>query len=141
MFYNGIGDPVNGEQVLTLAHNIAPKKQLISFDLIRSYLLESKYKEAYALATQTYDLEPAYQDAQKWYVLSAVYAGAFKEARSHVMANGQTIPFDGDVLNAIVSTGQIPLAIELLNEVKKESPQYSQQIDAYIKNLLAGKKQ
>ncbi len=140
MFYNGIGDAVAGEQVLSLAHSIAPKKQLISFDLIRSYLLQRKYQEAYALAKETYDMAPVYPDAQKWYVLSSVYVGAFKDARTHVAENGQTIPFDGDILNAIVATGQTALALELLNEVKKTNPEYTEQINTYIKNMLAGSK-
>ena len=140
MFYNGIGDGVSAEQVLGMAHTIAPKKQILSFDLTRALLMERKYKEAYALATETYNLEPAYVDAQKWYVLSAVYNGAFKEARAKAAANGQTVPFDGDILNAIVSTGQVSLAIELLNELKKTNPEYTTQIDAYIKNMLAGAK-
>lgn len=140
MFYNGIGDAVSAEQVITLAHTIAPKKQLISFDLIRAYLMEKKYKEAFVLARETYQLQPAYPDAQKWYMLSAAYGGAFKDARAELMANGQVVPFDADILNAIVGTGQISLAIELLNEVKKTNPEYTAQVDAYIKNLLAGKK-
>lgn len=137
MFYNSIGDPVNGEQVLSVAHKLAPNKQLISFDLIRSYLLQKKYADAYALAKTTYDSAPAYQEAQKWYVVSAAYSGAFKEARVHVAENGQTVPFDADVLTAVVSTGQIQLALELLNEVKRTNPEYASQVDAFIKKLLA----
>ncbi|MFA5132109.1 MAG: O-antigen ligase family protein [Candidatus Paceibacterota bacterium] len=141
MFYNGIGDAISGEQVIGMAHVIAPKKQLISFDLIRSYLMQRKYTEAYALAREVYDLQPIYPDAQKWYVLTAVYAGSFKDARAHIKESGLTVPFDGDILNAVVTTGQIPLALELLAEVKRTNPEYSAQVDAYIKQLLApGKK-
>ena len=137
MFYNGIGDGVSGEQVLTLAHTIAPKKQNLSFILIRSYLIERKFSEAYQLAQETYDLAPAFGDAAKWYVLSAVYNSKFEEARARIAARGQTIPFDNDVLGALVSTGQISLAIQMLQDLKKTNPQYGPQVDAYIKQILA----
>ncbi|MFA6608773.1 MAG: O-antigen ligase family protein [Candidatus Paceibacterota bacterium] len=140
MFYNGIGDPVSAEEALIMAHEIAPKKQLISFELIRSYLMERKYPQAYALGRETYDLAPEYPDATKWYLLSAAYAHAFKEARAYIISNGRTIPFDGDVLNALVVTGQTSIAIEILQEVKKSNPQYGPQVDEYIKQILAPKK-
>lgn len=137
MFYNGVGGAVMAEKVLTVAHNLAPKKQLISFDLIRAYLMQNKFKEAYTLAKETYDLEPAYDAAQKWLLLSAVYSGDFKATRDYIISKSGSSPFDGDILNAVVSTGQIPLAIELLNDLKKTHPEYAGQVDAYIKNLLA----
>lgn len=137
MFYNGINGGILGEQVLTTAHKIAPKKQLIAFDLIRSYLIQNKFKEAYALAKETYDLETAYDGAQKWLLISSIYSGNFNEARSYINSKGKEVAFDGDILNALVTTGQIPLAIELLNDLKKKSPEYTEQVDAYIKKLLA----
>jgi hypothetical protein len=76
-------------------------------------------------------------DVQKWLMLSAAYAGKYKEARTYVLEKGQTVVFDADVLGAVISTGQIPLAIELLNEMKKSKPELIPQIDAYIKQLLS----
>jgi hypothetical protein len=137
MFYNGIGDGVSAEQVLSLAHTLAPNKQNLSFILIRAYLTERKFPEAYALAKQTYDIAPVFTDAAKWYVLTAVYDSKFSEARAHIAANGQTVPFDNDILGALVSSGQIQLAIQLLQELKKTNPELATQVDAYIKQLLA----
>lgn len=137
MFYNGIGDGVSAEKVLTQAHMIAPKKQLVSFDLVRAYLLTGKTNEAYALARETFDSAPAYGDAAKIYLLASVYANKWSEARAYLTAKGQTVPFDADILSALVSTKQITLAIQLLNELKQTSPEYTAQVDAYIKQLLA----
>lgn len=139
-FYNGTGDPVSAEKILYLAHTLAPKKQLISFDLIRAYLMQNKMGEAYSLATETYDDQPIYPTAAKWYALAAVYAGKWNEARAHMLEKGQIMPFDQDVLKALVDTKQIGLAIQLLNEFKKTNPEYSAQIDNYIKQLIGGKK-
>jgi O-antigen ligase len=135
MFYNGIGDPVSAEKVLTQARTFAPKKQLIAFDMIRSYLMQKKYQQAYALSSEVYATAPKYQDAIKWYLLSATYAGDFKTARARLIQDGQIVPFDADILNAIVNTGQIALAVELLNELKRTNPEYTAQIDAYLKTL------
>ena len=137
MFYNGIGDGASAEKVLVQAHTIAPLKQLVSFDLVRAYILSGKANEAYTLAQETFDSAPAYSEAAKIYLLSSVYAKKWNEARAHITSKGQTVPFDADVLTALVSTKQITLAIQLLNELKQTSPEYTAQVDAYIKQLLA----
>ncbi|MDB5260127.1 MAG: hypothetical protein JWN37_358 [Candidatus Nomurabacteria bacterium] len=140
MFFNGIGDPISGEKVLTEAHTLAPKKQLISFDLIRAYIMEGKFPQAYALARETYDYAPAYKEAERWLLISSAYAKSYKEARTVVEKNGAQVELDPDVLNALVSTNQLPLALELLSELKKNHPESAKEIDAYIKQLLATKK-
>jgi len=126
MFYNGTGDAVKGEEMLTLARTYAPKKQLLGFDLTRSYLMQNKFPEAYATAREIYDLSITCNDAQKWYMLSAAYAGAYKDAKAHVKEKGQTVAFDQDVLGAIVSTGQMSVAIEILLDLKKEKQKNAQ---------------
>lgn len=140
MFFNGIGDGVSGERVLTRAHTLAPKKQLVSFDLVRSYLLQGKFDQAYVLAKETYDLAPGFPEAAKILALAAAYDKKWNETRAYLMARGQNVPFDADILGALVSTGQTGLAIQLLNELKATSPQYADQIDTYIKQLLAAPK-
>lgn len=136
MFYNGIGDPKSGEEILTLARTYAPKKQLLAFDLTKSYLMQQKMKEAYELSREVYDMSITCSGAEKWLMISAAYSGNYKEARAHVIEKGQTPAFDPDVLSAIVSTGQTTLAIEILNEVKKTKPELAAQVDAYIAQLL-----
>lgn len=135
MFYNGIGDAASAEKILVQAHSLAPKKQLISFDLIRSYLLEQKYPEAYGLAKETYELAPAYPIAMKWYLLSALYAGSYKEAHDNIVKTSGSVPFDEDVLNSAVSLGQFATAAEILNQLKKDKPETAAQVDAYLKQL------
>jgi len=140
MFFNGVGDPVSGEQVLAAAHTLAPNKQLVSFDLTRSYLLQKKFAEAVKLSKDTYDLSITCRDASKWYMMSASYAGKYKEAKAYVESKGEKVGFDPDSLSGVITAGQIPLAIEILQSAKKENPALASQIDDYIKQLLAGKK-
>jgi O-antigen ligase/tetratricopeptide (TPR) repeat protein len=135
MFLNSIGDSAGAEKVLTQAHLVAPKKQLITYDLVRAQLMGGKYKEAYALAKETYELAPKNPASVKWYVIASVYAGAFKETKAAIAKDGQVIPFDQEILNAALSIGQIQVAIEMLQDLKKEQPAAASQIDAYIKQI------
>ncbi len=137
MFFNGIGNSVAAETVLKEAMVLAPNKQLIAYDLIRSYLVQKKFNEAYALGRKTYDLSITCTDALKWMMISGAYNGKYKEAKAYALSKGQDLGFDPDVLGGVVSSGQIGIAIELLNDAKKKNPELTTQIDAYIKQLLA----
>ncbi|MEN9337871.1 MAG: hypothetical protein RIQ41_185 [Candidatus Parcubacteria bacterium] len=137
MFYNGIQEGARAEEVLTEAQTLAPKKQLILFDLVRAYLLQGKTEQAYTLAKQTFDLAPAYGGAAKVYLLASVYAKKFNEAKAYVASKSTLDTFDSDVLTALVQTGQKAAAIEMLTELKKRNPDYGAEVDAYIKQLLA----
>jgi cbb3-type cytochrome oxidase subunit 3 len=136
-YYNSAGYGVAAEQPLSIAHSLAPKKQLVSFELVRSYLLQEKFNEAYALAEETYDLAPEYPDALKVYLMAAAYAKQFSEASARLTLEKKITPFDPDVLSALVQTNQIQLAIVYLNELKKASPEYASHVDEYIRQLLA----
>ncbi len=140
MFFNGVGDAVNAERILKEAMVIAPNKQLIAYDLIRAYLVQKKFDEAYALGRQTYDLSITCGDALKWMMISAAYNGKYKEAKAYALSKGQNVAFDTDVLGGVVASGQISVAIEILNEAKKQNPQIATQVDEYIKQLLAASK-
>lgn len=136
LFFNGIGDGVSADDVLTKGHTIAPNKQLLTYDLIRAKLLQQKFAEGYALGRETYDLDIKCQNAQKWFLISAAYAGAYKEARDYSIAKGQPVVADPDVISGLLATNQTTLAIELLQEIKKQKPEEAAAIDAYIKQLL-----
>lgn len=140
IFFNSIGDGVSAERVLGRAHELAPKKQLVSFDLVRAYLFQNKMDQAYALAKETYDLAPVYSDATRVYLLSAVYAKKWNEAAEHVKAKSGKLPFDPDIITALASTNQTSLAVQVLNDYKKMYPELSSQIDVLIADVLAGRK-
>lgn len=137
LFLNGIGDGASAEEVLSRAHELAPNKQMITYDLIRAKLLQQKFAEGYALGKETYNLGVNCRDVQKWFLLSAAYAGAYKEAKDYAMSKGQIVALDPDVISALVATNQKAQAVELLEEAKKGNPENAPQIDAYIKQLLA----
>lgn len=132
-----LGAFAEAEPILVQANTIAPKKQLISFDLIRTYLALGKYPQAAALAEQTYRDAPDYPDAVKWYLTSAALAHTYEAAEATIAADGKMIPADADVVRALVTSGQVKLALNLLANIKKANPQYTAEIDAFIKEILA----
>lgn len=136
MFFVGIGDAKKGEEIISSARNLAPKKQLIGFDLTRAYLMQGKHKEAYELSKEVYDLSTNCNNADKWYLISAAYAGKYKDAKEDILKKGGTVGFEQEVLTGFATTGQIGLAIEYLQELKKTRPDLASQIDAYIGQLL-----
>ncbi len=140
MFFNGIGDSASAEKVLTRAVSLAPNKQLIAFDLIRAYLVEKKFPEAYELSKKTYELGIACHDSLKWYMIGAAYDGKFTQARADAISRGQNPQIDQDILGGVLSSGQSTVAIGLLQELKKAHPEMATQIDDYIKQLLLAPK-
>jgi O-antigen ligase len=140
MFFNGTNDPVSAETALKQAYQFAPNKQLLAFDLVRSLLMQKKFTEAYDLALHTYDLSITCNDALKWYMMAAAYAGKYDEAHAYAVSKGQTPVVDVDTIAGVVNAGQVRTAISMLEEYKKANPTQAVQIDAYINQLLAGKK-
>ena len=153
LFFNGIGDSASAEKVFKRAMEYAPNKQLIAFDLIRAYLIQQKFSDAYALGKSTYDLSINCNSALKWYMMGAAYAGQYKEALAYttsqlssdtvkesdkkfLTAEIPKVSLDQDVIAGVLSSGQINVGIDLLNQLKKQDPSLAQQIDAYIKQLL-----
>lgn len=139
-FFNGIGDAVSAERVLGRAHELAPNKQLISYDLIKSQLMQQKTADAYALGRATYDLGINCNSALKWFLISAAYNRSYKEAEAYAISKGQEVALDQDVLGALLSTGQQNVVVEILSKEKAKNPALAPQIDAYIKQLFAPKK-
>jgi O-antigen ligase len=140
MFYNGIGDAASAEDVLKEARKYAPNKQMVTFDLIRALIMQKKFAEAYAIGRDMYDISAGCIDAPKWFIISAAYAGQYKEAKELMVSRGVEPTIDADVIMGVVTANQIPLAVELLQEMKKKDPSLAPQIDAYIKQLVAPKK-
>jgi hypothetical protein len=105
--------------------------------LIKTKIGLGKYQEAFSLGESTYTDDPAFVDSVKWYVISGIYAGKYQETRTRIKTDGHVMPVDGDILKALVSTGQTSSAIALLKEIKTSNPQYAAQVDATIKEILA----
>ena len=137
-FYNSVNDGVSAEKVLSEAHTLSPEKQLITFDLIRAKLLLKKVDEAYILAQEAYVIQPLYPTAQKFLGMTAIYANKTQDARALFSKYNGTFPIDGDTIAAALETGNTKEALIMLADLKKARPELASQIDAYVKEILAG---
>jgi tetratricopeptide (TPR) repeat protein len=137
-FYNSVNDGVSAEKVLSEAHALSPEKQLITFDLIRAKLLLKKLDEAYTLAQEAYVIQPLYPTAQKFLGMTAIYANKTQQARALFAKYNGTFPIDGDTIGAALEIGNTKEALAMLVDLKKARPELASQIDAYVKEILAG---
>ncbi len=137
MFYNSIGDVDNAQFVLSRAVEFSPNKQLLLFDLVRTYLIAGNYNDAYTLALRAYLLAPNYSEAKRFYVISGIYANKISEVKTVLASNGQVMIPDKDVISTMVSTGKKQEAINLLGEYKKANSQMSAEIDTLINQVIA----
>ena len=72
--------------------------------------------------------------------MSAAYAGKYTEAKDYILSKGKTVIADPDVIAGVINAGQIQLAIQLLQDMKKDNPALAPQIDDYIKQMLLAPK-
>ncbi len=142
IFYNSIGDSQSAKDVLTKALVLAPKKQLILFDMVRAQVGTGDYEGAYQTAKSTYLLQPKYDEAKKMFILTGIYSKHYEDAKETIAQTGQEFP-DGDtsIIGALISSGQIKEGIDLLNGYKQKHPESAAQIDEYIKNMLVSQAQ
>lgn len=75
VFYNNIGQSDKAREYLTKAHELSPKKQIISFELAFSYIGTGEKEMGMALLKETLDDTPEFQEARKMYALGAIYTG------------------------------------------------------------------
>ena len=137
MFYNTIGDIADAEAVLKHAVEIAPNKQLLLMDLIRTYLIKGDYDNAYALSKRTFLLAPEYGEAKRFFVVTGVYDNKLNEVKTILNNNNQEfIPTD-DVISTLISLGKKQEAINLLNEYKKNNPDLTESINKIIQKVIA----
>ena len=74
-FLNGAGRPALAIPVLTKAHELSPKKQLILFELGLAYLKNQEPDRSLATFKEAYELDPSYMEAHRLYALIALSTG------------------------------------------------------------------
>lgn len=137
-FFNGVQDYVSAEQVLTRALTLSPEKQILAFELIKTYLLSNKAMDAYLLAKKVYESAPAFPDALKWYVVSSAYAHTFDTVKKDLTAKGVGVPLDADVISSLVQNGDIKNAREMLYQYKAQNPAATAEVDKVLEQIGKG---
>ena len=135
-YFNAKQDFANGELYLARAHTLSPKKQLISFDLINSYIGQKKYDDVYRVALETYLYRPQVTNSAVILAAASAYNGKEEATVKIFTDHGQKFPLSIEVINAYLNIGNVQRAIDLLNQYKSQNPKDAAQVDAYIKQIL-----
>ncbi len=121
-------------QRLEKARELAPKKQMVLFQMGELYLRTGKTAEALALFKQAYDLDPRYDEALKFYALAALYAGQSNLSDSLLIGRyGTTTIDDPRFLSAYSQAKRYDVVIPILQALigkDPTNPQYHVQLSA-----------
>jgi O-antigen ligase/thioredoxin-like negative regulator of GroEL len=97
------------------AHKFSPKKQTIGFDLILGYLNTNRIDEAYNLAKEAYDSAPEFQEAAKFYAITAMYKGDEQLANDLLVKTfGSELYYDETLINVYAQLKRFDKVVTVL---------------------------
>jgi thioredoxin-like negative regulator of GroEL len=119
---NNIGQFPESLPLLEKAHELSPKKQSISFELVTAYLnLGKDMEKAIDLAKSTYESAPYYYQAKFAYATTLVASGKEAEAKK-LFADDPTLFTSTPMAQAYVTSKQYSKAIEIYKNLVKANP-------------------
>jgi tetratricopeptide (TPR) repeat protein len=99
------------------AHELSPKKQTISFNLIMSYMNKGEVEKALALAKETYESAPEFTDSAMIYALSLMRNGEVKQGEDLLIQSfGTDIVYDENLINAYAALGKYDKVIVIIKK-------------------------
>lgn len=103
------------------AHKFSPKKQTLDFSLILAYLNSKKIDEAYNLAKEAYESEPAFIEAAKYYAIASLYKGQEQFANDLLTKTyGTDLYYDETLINVYAQLGRFDKVTQILNKKLSE---------------------
>ena len=135
--YRSLGRTIEAKEMIKLAREISPNKQVILFNLGTFLLDDGQFTEALDIYKQAYESAPAYEKAARLYGLAALYAEK-EDITKEVLAkfyDVYPIP-DPAYINFFVSQGKFDLVRDLLLQAIDNEPNqyqyYFQLVGTYI---------
>lgn len=136
------GAYAEAQAVLTEARKRSPQKQAILFELGLNAFARGANDEALAFFTESYNLEPSYVQAKMYYAMALIRTGRGAQADTLVQEVLTQEPNNTEhylsFASAYAATGNAARAIEILEMLKKISPQSAAQVDAFIEQVRSG---
>lgn len=103
------------------AHELSPKKQTIDFNLILGYINAKKIDQAYSLAKEAYESAPLFQDAAKYYAITAMYKGDEQFANDLLVKTfGTELYYDEMLINVYAQLGRFDKVTAVLQKKLQE---------------------
>lgn len=130
VFYNNLGQHQKAREYLTKAHELSPKKQIISFELAFAYIGTEDKELGMALLKETLDDTPEFQEARKMYALGAIYTGdrALEDELLESLPE-DAVAQDPRFISAYTNAKRIDEVIRLLQDRVESNPT---NIQAYV---------
>jgi thioredoxin-like negative regulator of GroEL len=111
------GDNANALAHFGKAHELSPKKQTISFNLILTLLNAGQNDKAVALAKETYDLAPEFNDAAITYATTMIRTGDSNGGESLLKKRfGTDLIYNETLINAYAATKRFDKVIAILQQ-------------------------
>ncbi|MCK9352071.1 MAG: O-antigen ligase family protein [Candidatus Paceibacterota bacterium] len=99
------------------AHELSPKKQTISFNLISAELNAGENDKAVALAKETYELEPKFDDAAITYATTLLRSGKISEGQKLLTERfGTDLVYNENLITAYAANKQFDKIITILQK-------------------------
>jgi len=147
-FLNQLGryNPASYDEALVhleKAHELSPNKQAVIFEIGSLYYNKKDTAKAEELFKQAYELAPAYQDAENYYVRVLMDNKNYKEIERVLVAHVTRAPGEHDPhvkLSALyLELGRRADAIAELERAIELNPAFKDQGESYLKEIKAGR--
>ncbi len=124
-FLNRVGRFDDALPLLIKASELTPNKQSPLFEIISNQLNRNKFAEAVVTAKKAVDLDPAYPDAQRLYMIALLYAGDNQTFEKFLLDNLPT-EANQQFLAIMIEKKQTRLIPQIFDNLIKNSPKDSQ---------------
>lgn len=124
-FLNHVGQFDAALPLLEKAHELTPNKQSPLFELITNQLSRGKNDEAVVTAKQALDLDPLFEDAQRLYMVSLLYAGKNADFEAFFTKNLPT-NLNQQLISIMIDKKQSRLLPLMLENLVKRTPKDQQ---------------
>jgi tetratricopeptide (TPR) repeat protein len=124
-FLNHVGQFDAALPLLEKAHELTPNKQSPLFELITNQLSRGKNDEAVVTAKQALDLDPLFEDAQRLYMVSLLYAGKNADFEVFFTKNLPT-NLNQQLISIMIDKKQSRLLPLMLENLVKRTPKDQQ---------------
>lgn len=120
-YLNRIGQLNVALPILQKAHELTPNKQTPLFEIAQNYLNTNKYIEAVDSAKKAFELDPNFQEAHRFYMITLLYADKYTELNEFVAKYPPSI-IDENLIKLFVEKKQTQIIVKIYEQLIKNRP-------------------
>lgn len=119
--YLGLGRISEALETLTIARELAPRKQATIFQSASAHLASGDQVTALALAKEAFELDENYPEARKFYAIVLIRNGDLSTA-GEILSADPSLELDDRFINAYVEAKRYDLVLKLWQERVNQDP-------------------